>query len=447
MDNLSVFLDRMKTYLNEEDFEAFKNSFHNDVQKCIRINPLKANVEDFKSNSPYQLRESNISKYHFYVDEAISGNHPYHLAGVYYMQECSAGSAVEALHVEKGDKVLDLCSAPGGKSTQIAGYLENTGLLVANEYVANRSQILLSNIERMGPCNVIIINEHPTKLCKHFEGFFDKVLVDAPCSGEGMFHKDERALAEWSPEHVSSCAMRQFEIINDAYVALKKGGEMVYSTCTFSLDENEELISKFLSLHDDMEIINAEVNFGRSAIKLDAFDTDKAIRIYPMDGGDGHFVCRMRKLGDNNETHLKKDNFKSNLTKEMLKFIDTSLNNYDIRNFFTVGDKLYYFEGDRVNVDKLKLVRYGVLCGEQVKSIFKPHHHFFMAFSNNLKNRISLSLDDNRLHQYLCGNEIHYESSLNGYVAVCVNDYVIGFGKISNNQIKNHYPKGLRLLQ
>lgn len=448
MDNLSIFLNRMKSYMCESDYEEFKASFDSEVRKSIRINPLKIDVDSFLKIASYSLQETNISPYHYYVDGEISGNHPFHLAGLFYMQECSAGSAVEALHVQKGDRVLDLCAAPGGKSTQIAGYLGNTGLLVANEYVANRAQILLSNVERMGPRNVIITNEHPTKLCSHFEGFFDKVLVDAPCSGEGMFHKDERALEEWSLEHVNACATRQKQIINDAYNALCCGGEMVYSTCTFSLEENEQLIAEFIKEHNDMEIVDCDVDFGRVAISVANASTEKARRIYPMDGGDGHFVCRMRKNGNVKETNLYNEReFKAKLTKEMKEFLDCNLDNYNICNFFTVADKLYYFEGDRISVNGLKLVRYGVLCGEQVKSVFKPHHHFYMSFYNKLKHKINLSLSDERLYQYLSGNEISYETDYNGFVAVCVEGYVLGFGKVSHNQVKNHYPKGLRLLQ
>ncbi len=445
MNKMDIFLNRMETYLSKEDFVRFKSSFNSDVQKSIRINPLKISVEDFKKISPFTMREANVSPYHFYIDDEISGNHPYHLAGLYYMQECSAGSAVEAMHVQEGDIVLDMCAAPGGKSTQIAAKLMNTGLLVSNEYVVNRAQILLSNIERMGPRNVIITNEHPTKIGDTFPNFFTKVLVDAPCSGEGMFHKDEKALEDWSMEHVDSCATRQLEIINDAYRALAGGGEMVYSTCTFSKEENELLIVNFLKEHPDMEIIDADLQIGRPAFKIDEYETDKAVRIYPMDGGDGHFVCRMRKSGT---TRISlKEQSGSKLSKEMIAFLDSQLASYDIRKFYTVNDKLYYFEGPIYDTKKVKIVRYGVLVGEQVKNVFKPHHHFFMAFNKDLKHHVHLDTDTELLHLYLLGNEIHFEMEYNGFVSVCVKDYTVGFGKISNNQIKNHYPKGLRLLK
>ena len=441
MEKLDIFFNRMKDYLNDEDYQLFKDSFNSELKRTIRFNPSKiSNVHEL----PFELLEkSEISDLHYYVDSSFSGNHPYHLAGTFYMQEASAGSAVEIMHVKKHEKVLDMCSAPGGKTTQIAGYLDNTGVLVANEYISSRAQILLSNIERMGQRNIIILNEDTKNIANQFPLYFDKILVDAPCSGEGMFHKKPQAIEEWSLEHVQSCALRQYEIICNAYECLKEGGEMVYSTCTFSKEENEFLIEKFILAHPDMEIIDADVSFGRPGFET-SVPTNLARRIYPMDGGDGHFVCRMRKIG-NKEEQISQMKLSKSINKQMKQFLDEALISYDESKFFTVNDKLYYFEYDKINIGKLKLVRYGILCGEMVKDIFKPHHHFFMAFGKELKHKISFDLNDKRLYDYLRGNEIHHESTYKGYIGICVDEYVIGFGKISNGQIKNHYPKGLRL--
>lgn len=446
--SLEHFLERMKSYLNESDFEQFCVSFETPAKKCIRINPLRISTNDFMEISPFELEDTTISNLHYRVLNDISGNHPYHLAGLFYMQEASAGSAVEALHVTSGDFVLDLCAAPGGKSTQISGYLNQTGLLVSNEYVSNRAQILLSNTERMGARNVIVTNEHPEKLCTYFNEFFTKILVDAPCSGEGMFRRDDEAIAHWSDEHVQSCAIRQKEILSSAYKALAPGGEMVYSTCTFSLDENEWVIRNFLSHHLDMELIDCDVSFGRPGLECEGIDSSKVIRIYPMDGGDGHFVARMRKKG---ELQYKNITSKAkSLPKEIEEFLVDQLecNFYknNKNNFYMVNDDVYYFPYGEINMKGIHVVRCGVMVGSLVKKHFKPHHHFYLAFADVLNKKIDLDLEDSRVKQYLHGDEITCNDVIwNGYGAVCVNGFVLGFIKKSNCQCKNHYPKGLRL--
>lgn len=446
--SLERFLSRMESYLNESDFERFRVSFETPAKKCIRINPLRLSVNEFNKISPFDLEKTTISNLHYRVLNDISGNHPYHLAGLFYMQEASAGSAVEALHVQPNDYVLDLCAAPGGKSTQISGYLNQSGLLVSNEYVNNRAQILLSNTERMGARNVIVTNEHPEKLCNYFKNFFSKILVDAPCSGEGMFRRDDEAIAHWSEEHVESCAVRQKEILSSAYKALAPGGELVYSTCTFSMDENEYVIRDFLESHSDMELIDCDVSFGRPGLVCEGIDCSKIIRIYPMDGGDGHFVARMRKAGELSYGNIS---CKSKaISKEVDEFlVDQLEDSFYKKNkncFYMVNDDVYYFPFGEMLFKGIHVIRCGVLCGSLVKKHFKPHHHFYMAFGDLLKKKIDLSINDVRVKQYLHGDEITCEEvSWNGYGAFCVDGFVVGFVKKSANQCKNHYPKGLRL--
>ena len=289
---MNDFLFRMKSLLCDE-YNEFLKYYESDNFRGIRVNTLKCTSEKLKKLLAFELKQTPFCENGFYIPEEVVslGNNPLHHSGAFYIQEPSATSAVEMLSVKEGDFVLDLCSAPGGKSTQIGAKLNRTGLLWSNEIVKSRANILLSNIERMGIPNAVVSNCHPDILCDRLEECFDKVLVDAPCSGEGMFRKNSEAQTEWSEEHVKSCAQRQLLILNSAKKALKKGGVMVYSTCTFSYEENEGVITQFLSENPDFEIEDANVSFGRPTL-------DYARRIFPMDGGEGHFAVRLRKNGD-----------------------------------------------------------------------------------------------------------------------------------------------------
>ena len=288
----SCFIDEMKNLLSDEDFDKYIESFNENYYRGIRINTLKCTVEKACSLLPFEVTETPFCDTGFYIPHDVNiGSMVLHHAGAFYSQEPSAMSAVTVLDVKKGDRVLDLCAAPGGKSTQIAAELDGTGLLWSNEIVKNRANILLSNIERMGIRNAVVSSCYPEVLCRNLPEFFDKILVDAPCSGEGMFRKDENAISEWSSEHSKACAERQLAILESASQALKEGGEMVYSTCTFSYIENENVIEQFLARHSDFELVDSGVSFGRPSMQ-------KAVRIFPMDGGEGHFAAKLRKKGD-----------------------------------------------------------------------------------------------------------------------------------------------------
>ena len=307
---MNIFLDKMKALLGDEfdDFLKFYNS-SGEHYRGLRVNTLKCSVEKLEKLLDFDLKSAPFCSESFYIPNEITslGNNPLHHAGAFYIQEPSASSAVTMLDVQEGDYVLDLCAAPGGKSTQIAAKLNSKGFLWSNEIVKNRANILLSNIERMGIRNATVSNAYPEVLCDRLAGCFDKVLVDAPCSGEGMFRKDSTAESEWSDEHVKSCAERQLKILNSAKNALKDGGVMVYSTCTFSVEENEGVIGRFLEENPDFELEDANVNFGRPTLEY-------ARRIFPMDGGEGHFAARLKKSGE-----LYKNSFTENSKKKKVK--------------------------------------------------------------------------------------------------------------------------------
>ena len=286
----AAFEKRMQDMLGEE-YTAFRASYDEPHKRGIRLNTVKCTKEQLERALPFTPVQTPFSPLSFYAptDTKMAALPLYH-AGAFYSQEPSASSAVTLLAPEPGDKVLDLCAAPGGKSTQIAALTGDTGLLWSNEVVRNRAAILSSNLERMGVRNTVVSSVYPEMLAEKLGGYFDKVLVDAPCSGEGMFRRDPVAVQEWSPEHVETCAVRQLAILSSAAQCVREGGVLVYSTCTFSMEENEGVVQKFLESHPEFVLEKPNVTFGRPAYGVDA------VRIFPMDGGEGHFAARFRRV-------------------------------------------------------------------------------------------------------------------------------------------------------
>lgn len=443
------FLNRMKELLGGE-YDEYRAALCKPYYRGLRVNTLKADAEIVKKLLDIDLKPAPFCADGYYIpfETESLGTHPLHHAGAFYMQEPSAGSAAAMLGAMPGDKVLDLCAAPGGKSTQIASALQGKGLLWSNEIVKNRANILLSNIERMGVRNAVVSNCHPELLCGRLQGFFDKVLVDAPCSGEGMFRKDSAAVEQWSPEHVTACAARQRSILNSAAKALRPGGVLVYSTCTFSKEENEEVIAAFLKENTNFELQNAEVDFGRPAFDL-------ARRILPMDGGEGHFAARMVKNGGE-ETAVPQYRYDSPFLGKNKPFEEIVYSLYDElffehtfgTSFALLSDKLLLLPEGLPALSGLHVLRAGVLFGEIKKNRVEPGHALFMAAKpQECRNRAELPLHGEEITRYLRGEEIPAPAGVKGFTAVCVEGLTTGFGKCSGGVLKNKYPKGLRNLQ
>lgn len=439
---MNDFLFEMKSLLGNEyeDFLKFYNSSQN--YRGLRVNTLKCSSQKLSELLDFPLEKTPFCNVGFYIPNYVKslGNNPLHHAGAFYIQEPSATSAVEMLDVQKDDFVLDLCAAPGGKSTQIGAKLCSTGLLWSNEIVKNRANILLSNIERMGISNAVVSNCHPDLLCKRLANTFDKVLVDAPCSGEGMFRKSLEAQIDWSIEHVKSCEERQLNILNSAKYALKDGGVLVYSTCTFSKEENEDVINRFLDENKDFELIDSNVNFGRKTLNY-------AVRIFPMDGGEGHFAAKLRKKGTLVKTeHISSKNYKTD--KKVLDFYDIIFNNRPFgENIEIIGNKIIILPKNYdFDTKGLQILRAGVILGEIVKNRIEPHHSAFAAAKlENINSVVNYDVKDDKITKFLHGEEIDVPQNIKGYTAVCVNDIALGFGKASNSRLKNKYPKGLRI--
>lgn len=440
---MDEFLFRIKSLLGD-DFDEFLKFYENENYKGLRVNTLKCSAEKLRMLVDFELVNTPFCKEGFYIPSDVTslGNSPLHHCGAFYIQEPSATSAVEMLGVEKNDFVLDLCAAPGGKSTQIGAKLQGTGLLWSNEIVRNRANILLSNIERMGISNAVVSNCHPDILCNELQGKFDKVLVDAPCSGEGMFRKNSDAQNEWSVEHVKSCAQRQLMILNSAKNALKEGGVMVYSTCTFSQEENEDVITQFLSENPDFELEDAGIDFGRKTLEY-------ACRIFPMDGGEGHFAARLRKKGEGYGSIIPYKN-NQKIDDKVWDFYDSLFVDRPFGDNLTlVGEKIIILpENYNRNIKNTGIIRAGVILGEIVKNRIEPHHSVFMAAQKSeCRSAVDFDLNSDEIHKFLHGEEIAVPSEVKGYTAVCVNGMTVGFGKASNGRLKNKYPKGLRILR
>ena len=444
---MEKFFERMSSLLSPEELEVFKKEYEKPSYVGIRVNTLKCSKEKLLDLTD-AFSEEDVTPFcsdGFYLKskDTFSGNHPLHHAGAVYFQEPSAMSAATLLSPEEGDRVLDLCAAPGGKSTQLASALKGTGLIWSNEIVKSRANILLGNFERCGISQGVVSNADPESLCTALEGYFDKVMVDAPCSGEGMIRRDPNALAEWSVEHTVSCATRQLKILESAKKALKPGGIMVYSTCTFSKEENEEVIEKFLKANPDFKLMDAEEDFGRPAL------SGKARRIYPMDGGEGHFAAKLKKKADsygytNTTSALPTPDKKiPQLVRDFLS--DTFYDTKPYEKLLIKDDKVYALPEVCPDLSGTHTIRAGVFAGYIKKSYFEPEHSLFMSADiNNVKRVIDLRLDDIRVTKFLRGEEIDIDKDVKGYTAVAVEGIILGFGKASGGKLKNKYPKGLR---
>ena len=436
-------------YINElrlvlgSDTEKYLQSFDKEPFRGISVNLLKTAPEKLLPLLGFETKKSPFYSFGYYIpsDTEGIGSSALHHAGGFYVQEPSASSAAELLCIEKGDYVLDLCAAPGGKSAQIASLLGGTGLIWSNEPVRNRARILLSNHERMGIANGVVSSCYPDELCPALEGCFDKVLVDAPCSGEGMFRKNNDAVTEWSREHVISCAARQLSILQSAATALREGGILVYSTCTFSLEENEMTVKKFLEACPELEAMEINESFGRKT------ELSNAVRVTPAEGGEGHFAARFRKKGESHRRELPKEKIRP-LTAEQKRLTEAFLD--DIFNsrpgaVTEIMKNCVFLRPERLEGLKAPgILRSGIYAGDIVKNRIEPAHSLFTTASpSSLRRVLELDIEDERTAMFLRGEEISCDGE-KGYTAVAIEGMITGFGKCSGGRLKNKYPKGLR---
>ena len=478
MMNLPIeFEKKMKAFLGNE-WDDFLYSYDNNRFQALRFNTLKVQSPEERMRILKVLGISSDKRVSwadeaYYFDENVRpGKHPYHEMGLYYIQEPSAMSAAALLAPKPGMRVLDLCAAPGGKSTQLATYLGDSGLLVSNEINTQRSRILSQNIERMGIKNAIVTNEDSFVLASHFPGFFNAIQVDAPCSGEGMFRKLPEAIEQWSMENVAICATRQKEILDNAAVMLKPGGVIVYSTCTFSKEENEDVIEYFLERHPDFTLEEME-RFWPHKVDGEGHFVAKLVRRGSVNEFDaGYDVCEDscnkvedtglkadRKTKKNKNSKNRKNETKPALTKENMKllseFLDETISEDMaawIKNSRLVmfGEQLYRLPDMEVDIKGLKVQRAGLHIGEFKKQRFEPSHSLALALKlNDAKNVVKLTCDNPQTIGFFNGQSVILSDEQaveckKGWALVCVDGYTAGWGKVNGTQVKNHYPKGLR---
>ena len=482
--NISLPEDFLKSRqsLFGDEWEAFLKSFDTPRAHGLRRNLCKETI-----SLPFHLEPIPWVKEGYYYDEADRpGKHPLHEAGAYYIQEPSAMAVVSLLDPQPGEVICDLCAAPGGKSTQIASHLQGQGLLVSNEIIPSRAKILSQNMERMGVSNALVCNESPDRMADFFPAFFDRIVVDAPCSGEGMFRKDETAVREWSLENVQQCAKRQQMILNHADTMLKPGGVLVYSTCTFAPEEDEKMAAWFLTTHPDYVIEDwkttalgeamlsypdrAGLSDGITACLTPSEDGTAAVcesisgalRLFPHKlRGEGHFVVRFRKTSSfhpeeaNTSAPKKKlkqrNKSKSTILNDALEQYQSFCSEATVSfpskdcHFHLFGDALYQIPDLCPDLTGIKLVRAGLHLGTLKKNRFEPSHALAKTLTfDQLKNSLSVSYEE--ALQYLKGNTLTCAPSFKGWILVCHENCPLGWGKAVNGIVKNHFPKGLRWL-
>lgn len=450
------FTDRMKKMLGEE-YEDFLTSYEEKKSQALRVNTLKGSRERFVELAPFLLTPVSWEKNGFYYEEEQRpGKHPYHEAGVYYIQEASAQVPAAYLEAKPGERVLDLCAAPGGKSTQIAAAMEGKGLLVCNEIHPARAKILSENIERMGIANALVTNETPKALAGMFTEYFDRIMVDAPCSGEGMFRKNEEAVEEWSMENVAACAARQDEILDCAAKMLRPGGRLVYSTCTFAPEENEGSISRFLKRNREFRIAEAGKAEGMTGGRADWIDNpaeglEKTIRLFPHKvKGEGHFAAVLEKAGAVSEGYRgycrggEQKGIAEKDYREYREFEKETLKVHLQGTFIKFGEQLYLMPEGFPSIQGLKVLRPGLHLGTVKKNRFEPSHALALYLKKEeVKHSLELSAKEREVTDYLKGMTLNADGE-KGWYLICVDGYSLGWGKLAGGMMKNHYPKGLR---
>ena len=461
-----LFEDRMKTLLGDE-YKDFKECYSKPHYSGLRVNTLKTTPKEFEERCPFSIKRIPwIPNGYYYNSELQPAKHPYYYAGLYYIQEPSAMTPASLLPIEKGDKVLDICAAPGGKSTELGAKLAGEGILVTNDISNSRAKALLKNIELFGISNALILSEAPNKLANYFPEYFDKILIDAPCSGEGMFRKSPAIMKNWEQYGVDYYNKLQKEIIIQAAKMLRTGGLILYSTCTFSPEEDEGTVAYLLEEFPEFKVIDClpdEATQRKLGISYEGFDRGKpewvngpeelknCIRLWPHKiNGEGHFIALLQK-GEYKEyrdsSFYVDSSDKSKLSEEANYFIKKiNSRNVTIDNIIVRGSWVHNLPKGLPDTSGLRILRQGLLLGEMKKQRFEPSQ----ALANSLhigdyNKTISFSIDDSRVIRYLKCETIELDQGYkDGWYLVAVEDFPLGWAKVANNKLKNKYLPGWR---
>jgi len=448
----------MSRFLGDE-YPAFAESLAHDPVHGLRVNTLKLSADEFRKISPFPLGDSvpwcNSA---FCLDrDGKTGKHPYHLAGLYYLQDPSAMSAAELLGPRPGERVLDLAASPGGKTTHIASLMQGQGLLVANEIKTKRLNQLVVNVERWGAPNVVVTNETPERVADHFGAYFDRVLVDAPCSGEGMFRKDMRARLDWSEQMVAGCAVRQTNILRVAAHLVRPGGYLLYSTCTFAPEEDEAVVARFLQEHPDFKVEALPQLPGFmpghpewSGLSQGAQELTGAVRLFPHRlTGEGHFACLLqRKDSPANELIFRRRSARIPTPEWKLwqAFREEVLSvDFPSVRLHKQGNRLYFEPEEVPDLKGLRVTMPGVWLGNFKKERFEPAHPLAMHLRpGQAHNLLTLPADSLELAAYLRGESVPAEGRP-GWTLVTVEGWPLGWGKRVLGVVKNHFPRGWQI--
>lgn len=452
-----AFKDKYRRLMGEKEANDLFKAMNGQAISGWRANPLKGALPQLARSAKTVPGVDN--GYYGKVD----GHSLDHVTGWVYSQEPSAMNVGQVLDPQPGERVLDLCAAPGGKSTQIVAKMKNQGLLVANEIFRKRAAVLAENLERWGARNTLVTNESPDKLEKRFAGFFDRVLVDAPCSGEGMFRKEPAGIEYWNPDYPSECANRQRKILASAMKMLKPGGVLVYSTCTFAPEEDEQNAAWLLKTYPDLQIESpnkvAGMDDGRPEWADGNPELRKAIRIFPHHyRGEGHFIVRFRLNGSGASTvkrtskkrrRYKKQGRGNQVSREERQYFEQWANKvmpgYQAQHLVTMGQQLYDLPSMVMSIDDLKVIRPGLHLGTLKKRRFEPSLALALAANQGDIKRV-LHIDHDQWRHYVHGEtlEVDRPSLGNGWYLLLCEGHACGFGKVVRTTVKNFYPKGLR---
>ncbi|CAH1850045.1 RsmF rRNA methyltransferase first C-terminal domain-containing protein [Convivina intestini] len=446
-----AFIQKYENLLGA-DAPAFFASFNQPVQKGYRLNPLKDLTSFLSQSSDPKLPYGQWGYY-----GRVDGHSIAHVTGVQYSQEPSAQFVGEVLAPKPGERVLDLAAAPGGKTTHLAAFMKGQGLLWANEIFMNRAKILSENVERLGLQNVVVSSQTPAELAQKLSGYFDKILLDAPCSGEGMFRKDPDAIQYWHENYPLECSLRQKEILASAVQMLRPGGTLVYSTCTFAPEEDEQMIAWLVATYPEFRIdpiikpANSHISDGQVAWGDSLTQLQGTARLWPnLVQGEGHFVARLVKTDDDSKTFVPKVSKPVKLSTEeqglLTDFCDQNLANFDLdfQRLVRFGDRLFLAPVDCPDLKSFKILRPGLALGSFKKQRFEPDHALALALSAQQVQQ-SYELDEAEWPQYVHGDVLTSRTNFaKGWVLILVQGNGLGWAKYVNGQLKNFYPKGLR---
>ena len=449
------FLERMEHLLPKNEYDAFVAALSEPAVRALRVNTAKTDAARLLPLLPFTVEPLPFCENAYYAPESKVGALPSHHAGMFYMQDPGAISTVAAIDVATGSRVLDLCAAPGGKSTQLAAAIGEDGILVANEYVPARCRILQGNVERMGLANTVVTNLDSAAIADHYGTYFDLVVVDAPCSGEGMLRKYVVASEEWSEENVALCAARQREILENAVRCVAPGGRLLYSTCTFSLEENEENVAWLLDTYPDLSLLPvkaAVVDATANGIHVGGHDLSHCRRFYPhRSPGEGQFLALFEKQSNSPATKPQRSALlplNRTETDTVMAFFKDTLTKMPNGTLCRLRDNI--FLSPDISLPPKGVFAAGVLVGTLQKNRIEPHHQFYSTLGKLFSRQLHLADGDPRITQYLRGEEIdcpELSGEKNGFVAVFYEGAALGGGKCVTGKLKNHYPKGLRLIK